>query len=78
MKKGANTTGCCGGEGVTKGEACCKLDEDKKAEGKSGCGCHTLPNIKNGSAVAISSATIAVLWLTLNGHNQSTVDFSRT
>lgn len=33
--------GCCGGAPTTNEDACCKLDEEKKAEGESGCGCNT-------------------------------------
>lgn len=33
--------GCCGGEPTTNEDACCKLDEEKKAEGEAGCGCNT-------------------------------------
>jgi hypothetical protein len=32
---------CCGGAPTDNKDACCKLDEDKKAEGASGCGCNT-------------------------------------
>ena len=32
---------CCGGNPVNNEDACCKLDEDKKAEGEEGCGCGT-------------------------------------
>jgi len=35
----APATGCCGGAPVTRADACCKLDEDLKADGKAGCGC---------------------------------------
>lgn len=34
-------TGCCGGAPTSNAEACCKLDEEKKTEGKAGCGCGT-------------------------------------
>jgi hypothetical protein len=34
-------TGCCGGPSTNNQDACCKLDEDKKAEGESGCGCNS-------------------------------------
>jgi hypothetical protein len=33
--------GCCGGTPANNADACCKLDEDKKAEGEEGCGCNT-------------------------------------
>jgi hypothetical protein len=36
----APTSGCCGGTPANNAEACCKLDEDKKAEGEEGCGCN--------------------------------------
>lgn len=41
--------GCCGGVPVNNEEACCKLDEDKKAEGDGGCGCNTTTNKNSGS-----------------------------
>ncbi|MFN3405379.1 MAG: hypothetical protein ACK40G_14870 [Cytophagaceae bacterium] len=34
------TEGCCGGAPISNKHACCKLDEEKKAEGESGCGCN--------------------------------------
>lgn len=34
-------TSCCGGAPTNNETACCKLDEEKKAEGESGCGCNT-------------------------------------
>lgn len=43
--------GCCGGAPVANEDACCKLDEEKKAEGLSGCGC--------GVSTASSKATAA-------------------
>lgn len=39
----AAKTGCCGGAPIDDKDACCKLDEDKKAEGESGCGCGNRP-----------------------------------
>lgn len=30
---------CCGGAPLNNKEACCKLDENKKAKGEGGCGC---------------------------------------
>jgi hypothetical protein len=36
-----SASGCCGGTPVSNEEACCKLDEDKKAEGAVGCGCNS-------------------------------------
>jgi hypothetical protein len=35
------SSGCCGGAPKNNEDACCKLDEDKKAEGETGCGCNT-------------------------------------
>jgi hypothetical protein len=32
---------CCGGAPTNSADACCKLDEEKKAEGEVGCGCGT-------------------------------------
>ncbi|HSC79437.1 MAG TPA: hypothetical protein VLC08_03700, partial [Chitinolyticbacter sp.] len=32
---------CCGGPAKADASACCALDEQEKAEGKSGCGCGT-------------------------------------
>jgi hypothetical protein len=40
-KDSAPATGCCGGAPANNADACCKLDEDKKAEGEAGCGCNT-------------------------------------
>jgi N-acetylglutamate synthase-like GNAT family acetyltransferase len=37
----AAAAGCCGGPAKTDTSACCALDEAKKAEGESGCGCAT-------------------------------------
>lgn len=37
----STASGCCGGTPSTNQDACCKLDEDKKAEGESGCGCNS-------------------------------------
>lgn len=31
---------CCGGTPISNEDACCKLDEDKKAAGEDGCGCN--------------------------------------
>ena len=41
VKSEVKTSGCCGGAPVSNEDACCKLDEEKKAEGESGCGCST-------------------------------------
>lgn len=35
------SSGCCGGTPTNNADACCKLDEEKKAEGEEGCGCNT-------------------------------------
>lgn len=35
------STGCCGGAPTSDESACCALDEQKKSEGESGCGCNT-------------------------------------
>ena len=35
------TSGCCGGTPTNNVDACCKLDEQKKAEGEEGCVCNT-------------------------------------
>lgn len=37
------SSGCCGGSPVKNSDACCKLDEEKKDEGLSGCGCNSSP-----------------------------------
>lgn len=42
-----NESGCCGGAPSTNQSACCKLDEEKKAEGEAGCGCNTDPKKKS-------------------------------
>lgn len=34
-------TACCGGPAKANADACCVLDEEKKAEGEAGCGCST-------------------------------------
>lgn len=34
-------SGCCGGAPLENKDACCQLDEVKKAEGEAGCGCGT-------------------------------------
>jgi len=49
LKKDAAASGCCGGEPVSNQDACCKLDEEKKAEGESGCGCNATANKNSGS-----------------------------
>lgn len=49
VKKVAAATGCCGGAPVSNESACCKLDEEKKAEGENGCGCNSASNRTGGS-----------------------------
>lgn len=47
-----STSACCGGVPSHNEDACCKLDEEKKAEGLEGCGCNTSPSSikKSGSS----------------------------
>ena len=40
-KNNSEPSACCGGAPVSNEDACCKLDEDKKADGQSGCGCNS-------------------------------------
>lgn len=40
-EKANTSSGCCGGTPTNNADACCKLDEEKKAEGEEGCGCNT-------------------------------------
>lgn len=49
LKNEVEANGCCGGAPVSNENACCKLDEEKKAEGDSGCGCST-PTTKKASS----------------------------
>lgn len=49
VNKNAVAKGCCSGAPLTNGDACCKLDEDKKAEGEGSCGCNTPPTIQTES-----------------------------
>ncbi|MCE3227152.1 MAG: hypothetical protein K0S32_1703 [Bacteroidetes bacterium] len=52
LQKNSNSnteSGCCGGAPSKNEDACCKLDEDKKAEGESGCGCNTDKSAKKSS-----------------------------
>ena len=37
---------CCGGTPTNNEDACCKLDEEKKAEGEEGCGCNTTAEVE--------------------------------
>ncbi len=39
VESGASASGCCGGPAPVAVDACCALDADAKAVGKSGCGC---------------------------------------
>lgn len=48
----AAASGCCGGAPTSNEDACCKLDEEKKAEGLSGCGCNTAPAVTGQTAKA--------------------------
>jgi hypothetical protein len=41
VKEEKPPSGCCGGTPTSNADACCKLDEDEKAEGEEGCGCNT-------------------------------------
>lgn len=42
------TSSCCGGAPTISENACCKLDEDKKAVNESGCGCSSsAPTMKS-------------------------------
>jgi thioredoxin reductase len=45
-------SGCCGGAPTTNADACCKLDEEKKAEGEAGCGCNSTPATSSTKASA--------------------------
>ena len=47
-KEEAAASSCCGGPPSKRADACCVLDEQKKDEGESGCGCSTktsLPSV---------------------------------
>ena len=39
--KKEETSSCCGGAPTNSEDACCRLDEDKKAVNEVGCGCST-------------------------------------
>jgi len=41
----AEAASCCGGPPAKRADACCVLDEQKKDEGKSGCGCPAKPSL---------------------------------
>ena len=45
-------SGCCGGPAKADASACCALDETKKAEGKTGCGCKATAPVKAAAPVA--------------------------
>lgn len=47
--KAEAASGCCGGSPVSNEDACCKLDEDKKAQGAGGCGCNSASGTKSSS-----------------------------
>ncbi|MCZ4316233.1 NAD(P)-binding domain-containing protein [Comamonadaceae bacterium G21597-S1] len=52
----ATANGCCGGPAKVDASACCVLDETKKAEGQSGCGCTTAaPPVKARAPVATAA-----------------------
>lgn len=40
-KSTGTSSGCCGGTPGNNADACCKLDEEKRAEGEEDCGCNT-------------------------------------
>ena len=40
-----SASGCCGGAPTGNVDACCQLDEQKKAEGEAGCGCNSSPAV---------------------------------
>lgn len=41
MKETAvSSSACCGGAPVKDESACCQLEEEKKAEGETACGCN--------------------------------------
>ena len=48
----SEVAGCCGGAPTENTEACCKLDEVKKAEGEEGCGCGTTATVTHAHASA--------------------------
>ena len=47
VKEEKSSSGCCGGTPTNNADACCKLDEEKKAEGEEGCGCNTTSKTKS-------------------------------
>lgn len=48
---------CCGGPAKSSADACCVLDEEKKAEGEAGCGCSTpTPAPKTREPIKIETA----------------------
>lgn len=46
-KTNVTSSGCCGGAPIKVETACCKLDEEKKSESETGCGCNT-PEVLQG------------------------------
>ncbi|WP_224998804.1 NAD(P)-binding domain-containing protein [Cesiribacter sp. SM1] len=50
----AAATGCCGGPAEATEDACCKLDEEAKAGGLSGCGCGTSQDIRMTEKAALA------------------------
>lgn len=58
----ATASACCGGQPDANEEACCKLDEEVKAEGLSSCGCGTDKDIRiqQATLVAVQAEAPAV------------------
>ena len=57
----AASSGCCGGPAKMDESACCALDEQKKAEGETGCGCSDAPaevETRKPETVAVEPARI--------------------
>jgi hypothetical protein len=50
QKVSKSTHNCCGGDAVTNTNACCKADEDKKANGETGCDCNSASSDNKSSA----------------------------
>ena len=51
----ASAGACCGGPPKADASACCVLDEVKKAEGETGCGCGAAPPKTAAAKVAVAS-----------------------
>ncbi|AHM62759.1 hypothetical protein D770_22560 [Flammeovirgaceae bacterium 311] len=51
----ATASACCGGQPDTNEEACCRLDEEAKADGLSGCGCGTDEDIRHQQAAPVAA-----------------------